>query len=85
MHICANEKLIILLFKSLLSNLLSVNSLALLDYKFNIFFIPYIRIKLSDLKIGSSAIKSGSSKLSVQASDISLKGNAHWHYREHSW
>ena len=66
MHICANGKLIILIFKSLLSKPLSVNSLAVLDYKFNISFIPYVRIKLSDLKIGSSAIKSGSSELSRQ-------------------
>ncbi len=42
-------------------------------------------IKLANLQIPNSDIKSGATGLTVQASGISLSGNANWHYRESSW
>ena len=42
-------------------------------------------IKLSNLKIPTSDVKSGASGLTVEASGISLSGGANWHYRESSW
>ena len=44
------------------------------------------RIELSEVKIGSSEIKTDNSTgVTVHASNITIKGTAHWHWRLDFW
>ena len=51
------------------------------------FIFPslFLSIKLSNLKIPTSSMKTGTNGLTISLSGASISGKADWHYKQKSW